>query len=157
MILTPFAECAAPKSKARWMHCRCWTLFNSYDFGQRFFSQKCWRPWWLYRAFGGRNRIRVPRQGVPVGRTKKADAYLSYSLIVRTCNGVATKYGYVQKRQIFPNQSHKRKLSVFPTSSRRLAMICLKFADILHIKGYVKIFSDDNENSRYSNLTSVGE
>ena len=32
---------------------------------------------------------------------KKADAYLSYSLIVRTCNGVATKYGYVQKTTDF--------------------------------------------------------
>ena len=156
MILTPFAECAAPKKKRAELHWRCWTLFNSYDFGQRFFA-KVLALLMIIPSFGGRNRIRVPRQDVPVGRTKKADAYLSYSLIVRTCNGVATKYGYVRKRQIFPNQSPKRKLSYF----RQVQGVWWWYAKNLPIfcisKGYVKIFQMITKIQDIANLTSVGE
>ena len=89
---------------------------------------------------------------------KKADAYLSYSLIVRTCNGVATKYGYVQKTTDFSQPVTQTQIVSISDKFKAYGDDMLKICRYFCIsKGYVKIFSDDNENSRYSNLTSVGE
>ena len=70
-------------------------------FGSDFFAKVLASPDDYSELLEGGTEFEYQGKSYILDGLKKADAYLSYSLIVRTCNGVATKYGYVQKTTDF--------------------------------------------------------